>query len=144
MSLSSIGPALRSAVYWVVAAVLLSGGFGVEASERSPLDAEAVVPQLRYESAFEGYRRLQDLQPADWRAANETVGRIGGWRVYSREPDSGAVPQSAQPLTQQAPTQQAPTQQALPAARNAPAAPMAPAAPATGHQHVPRDRGTGR
>ncbi len=36
-------------------------------------------------SAFEGYRRFTDAPPTDWRSANETVGRIGGWRAYARE-----------------------------------------------------------
>lgn len=65
---------------------------GAHAAERSPLDSQERVPAVRYQSAFDGYRRLQDTQPGDWRAANETVGRIGGWRVYAREAEPPGAP----------------------------------------------------
>ena len=52
-----------------------------------------------------GYRRLGEDKRIDWKEANETVNRIGGWRAYAREaqqPDSaasapagGAAPASA-------------------------------------------------
>ena len=42
-------------------------------------------------SAWAGYRPWQDEAVGDWRQANAVVGRIGGWRVYAREP----VPSSA-------------------------------------------------
>lgn len=38
-----------------------------------------------YQSAFEGYRRFIDEPVAAWKAVNDNVGRIGGWRVYARE-----------------------------------------------------------
>lgn len=50
-----------------------------------PLDPKAEVPVLRYESSFAQYRRLGDEKPVSWRDANDTVTRIGGWRVYARE-----------------------------------------------------------
>ena len=50
-----------------------------------PADPKAAVPELRPRSALAGYRRLSDDPPADWRAANDTVTRIGGWRSYLRE-----------------------------------------------------------
>lgn len=50
-----------------------------------PLDAKASVPALTYESSFSQYRRLGDDKPVSWRDANDTVTRIGGWRVYARE-----------------------------------------------------------
>ena len=71
-----------------------------------PLDATASVPALSYVSSFSQYRLLGDEKPVSWRDANDTVTRIGGWRVYAREaqqPDPATV---------------------------APAAPTAPAAPA--------------
>jgi hypothetical protein len=66
-------------------------------------------------SAFEGYRRFDAQTVAPWRESNDTVGRIGGWKVYARE--------AQQPDA-------APSQ---PAARTGPSpAPVAPAAPAAG------------
>ena len=43
------------------------------------------MPTLSYESSFARYRLLGDEKPASWRDANDTVTRIGGWRVYARE-----------------------------------------------------------
>ena len=56
-----------------------------KAARPDPLDAKASVPALRYESSFSQYRRLGDEKPVSWRDANDTVTRIGGWRVYARE-----------------------------------------------------------
>ena len=55
------------------------------ASRADPLNAEASVPAVRHESAFTQYRRLSDVPVGSWRDANDTVGRIGGWRTYARE-----------------------------------------------------------
>ena len=55
------------------------------AARPDPLDPKASVPALRYESSFAQYRRLGDEKPVSWRDANDTVTRIGGWRVYARE-----------------------------------------------------------
>lgn len=38
-----------------------------------------------YVSALRDFRRFSDEPVASWRAANETVQRIGGWQAYSRE-----------------------------------------------------------
>lgn len=50
-----------------------------------PLDPQAKVPALKYESAFGAPRRVADDKPVSWREANDNVARIGGWRVYARE-----------------------------------------------------------
>lgn len=66
-----------------------------------PLDAAASVPAQRYESAFARYRGLGGEKPVSWREANDTVARIGGWRVYAREaqqPDSPPAAQLAPPM----------------------------------------------
>jgi hypothetical protein len=36
-------------------------------------------------SAFKQYRPFSDQAVSDWRAANQTVGEIGGWQTYARE-----------------------------------------------------------
>ena len=56
-----------------------------KAARPDPLDPKASVPALSYESSFSQYRRLGDEKPVSWRDANDTVTRIGGWRVYARE-----------------------------------------------------------
>jgi hypothetical protein len=65
-------------------------------------------------SAFEGYRRFADEPVADWRTANDRVGRIGGWQAYAREAAAAAQAASAA------------------GARPAPAAPAS--APGAGHE----------
>ncbi len=58
-----------------------------------PLDARARVPALVYQSSLASYRRLGEDKRVDWKEANETVNRIGGWRAYAREaqqPDHAA------------------------------------------------------
>jgi hypothetical protein len=55
------------------------------ASRPDPLDPQAKVPVLKYESSLRAPRRSADDKPVSWREANDTVARIGGWRVYARE-----------------------------------------------------------
>lgn len=67
-----------------------------KAARPDPLDPKASVPTLSYESSFAQYRRLGDEKPVSWRDANDTVTRIGGWRVYAREAQqSDPAPASA-------------------------------------------------
>ncbi len=75
-----------------------------KAARPDPLDPKAAVPALRYESSFAQSRTLGDEKPISWRDANDTVTRIGGWRVYAREaqqpdPVPGAKPGEAAPAT---------------------------------------------
>ena len=65
------------------------------ATRADPLDARAEVPMLVHESPFLRYRRLGADQPMNWREANDTVGRIGGWRTYAREAQPPAPAASA-------------------------------------------------
>lgn len=50
-----------------------------------PLDPQAKVPAFSYQSSLARERRPEDDKPISWREANDTVTRIGGWRVYTRE-----------------------------------------------------------
>jgi hypothetical protein len=64
-----------------------------------PKDVEAPVPAAQYRSAMSGYRPWRDQAVGDWRALNDNVGRIGGWRTYLRqahepEPTPQPAPQS--------------------------------------------------
>lgn len=42
-------------------------------------------------AVFKHYQGWRDAPVADWRAANDRVGEVGGWRTYLREsqPDGG-------------------------------------------------------
>ncbi len=81
-----------------------------QAAGADPADPRAAVPAAGYVSPFKGYRAHAEPPVQGWRAANDEVARIGGWRFYTRE-----------------------AQRALsaPASASAPAVP-APPAPATG------------
>jgi hypothetical protein len=46
-----------------------------------------------FRSAFEGYRAYTDDSVANWKAANETVEGIGGWRVYAKQAQSNDTAQ---------------------------------------------------
>jgi hypothetical protein len=64
-----------------------------------------------YQSVFTGYRRFADEPTQDWKAANERVARIGGWRAYAAEvsgahaghgtagPTPASAPSPAQPAS---------------------------------------------
>jgi len=66
--------------------------------------AMAEVAPPAYRSALEGYQRYTDEKTVNWKEANDTTARIGGWREYAKEasqpqaqessakPDSGAAP----------------------------------------------------
>lgn len=64
-----------------------------QASSSFPGDlarAEAAAPPLSYRSPFEGYRSHRDITPGPWRAMNDEVARIGGWKAYAREAQEAA------------------------------------------------------
>ena len=64
-----------------------------------------VAPALPYTSIFTEYRKFRDEPVGSWPAANDTVGRLGGWRYYLEEaaepnPAEAAPPPSAPPALQ--------------------------------------------
>jgi hypothetical protein len=69
---------------------------------------------LRYESSFAQYRRLGDEKLISWREANDTVSRIGGWRVYAREAQQPETAPAEKPM-QSAPPATEPTRPMPPA-----------------------------
>lgn len=49
-----------------------------------PADARAKVPPVAIRKPPPP-QAADDPPPADWRAANDRVERVGGWRTYARE-----------------------------------------------------------
>lgn len=76
-----------------------------------------------WRSAMEGYSPFADQPTGNWKAANDEVGKIGGWRAYARE---ASAPDPAVTATPPTPSI-APTAPSI--------APVAPAAPASPHGH---------
>jgi len=60
-----------------------------------PIDAQTSVPPALYRSVFAGYRPQGEPALENWKQANDTVARIGGWRSYAREASPAAPPASA-------------------------------------------------
>lgn len=58
---------------------------------------EAGPARLSYNSPLVAYRAWTDQPVQSWRDANAHVGRIGGWRTYSREAATGYEPATAAP-----------------------------------------------
>lgn len=50
------------------------------------------TPLPDYQSGFQGYESWQPVGSRDWRAANDRVAEIGGWRTYAREGESHTSP----------------------------------------------------
>ena len=59
-------------------------------------------------SAFDGFKPYTDEPPGNWKAANDNVARIGGWREYAKQaqqpddtpaPTNKAVENMPQPAT---------------------------------------------
>lgn len=55
------------------------------AQRPDPLNAQTEVPPAVHQPAFAAYRAAAEPQVGSWKAANDTVTRIGGWRAYARE-----------------------------------------------------------
>ncbi|WP_394244887.1 hypothetical protein [Halopseudomonas laoshanensis] len=55
-----------------------------QATQPDPSGAD-VVPPVTYQSPLHSYRGFEHQAPGDWREANATVGRIGGWQAYAAE-----------------------------------------------------------
>jgi hypothetical protein len=94
---------------WAIFAGLCSAVAASHATSAgdNPADATAVVPPINYRSSFADYRALGDDKAQPWRDANDTVGRIGGWRAYAKEAaesaKAGVKPKPAAPIAPVAP-----------------------------------------
>ena len=87
---------LHRACLWHLLLVAASAS-PADAQNPKPSRADGVTdaPAPTYRSAFDGSRG-EESAPIDWRAANDEVARIGGWRAYLRE-SRGAAEKAADP-----------------------------------------------
>jgi hypothetical protein len=77
-------------VRWLAVAASLAA---LAVSAQTPAPTPAPVP---YRSALEGYQPFADTKAVPWKEANDTVGRIGGWRAYAKETASAPKPAASQ------------------------------------------------
>lgn len=89
MSSKSLGLALLATASLLLA--LPSAAQNPAPSVADPLDAQAKLPVLRYQSAFASYQADTDLSVGSWLQANERVNRIGGWRSYARQAQQAEI-----------------------------------------------------
>lgn len=70
---------------WAASAVLTAAA---QAPAAAPQTGSAPALLTPYRSAFDGYSAFTDEPIANWKAANDTTARIGGWREYARQAQS--------------------------------------------------------
>lgn len=102
---------------------------------RDPTVADAPVPALQHRSALQRYRRHAEQPLADWRAANDEVTRIGGWRTYLREAHAPDAPDATDATDVPQPSAAAVAPAATLPASPAASAPAVRPAPGHGHGH---------
>ena len=85
-----------------LAAVLAVQSVNLTVAFAAPDPASAQAPALpvQYRSPFRDYHPLGEDKLIPWKAANDEVGKIGGWRVYAREArEPEGAPSSPAPAT---------------------------------------------
>jgi hypothetical protein len=80
----------------VLLSVAMTAAAQTPPARPDPLDPQVDVPRAIHRSPLAAYRRAGDVELASWREVNDTVTRIGGWRVYAREA-SGPEPAASAP-----------------------------------------------
>ncbi len=54
-----------------------------------PMTSDSQAPKpvagLSHQSVTDKHRRYKEITLQDWKAANDRVGEIGGWRTYAKE-----------------------------------------------------------
>jgi len=72
------------------------------------LAQDTVLPPVQepvYHSVFAGYQAMSEPKLTPWRAANDTVRDVGGWRAYAKEAaaaNTAATTPAPQPSTSSA------------------------------------------
>jgi len=72
----------------------------------APGNITSVVSPFQYHSVFTQYQLFNEQPVLPWREANDTVGKIGGWRFYAREasqPDAADISTEPKPDLQMKP-----------------------------------------
>lgn len=81
---------LRTLTWLVPAGLLLSASLvhaqpTPGAVTTAPGNTASGETPFQYHSVFTHYQLFNDQQVIPWRDANDTAGKIGGWRFYARE-----------------------------------------------------------
>ena len=76
---------------FVAIVATLCGSLAIAASAPDAANLLEQTPSIQYKSLFRDYRPLGEDKRTSWKAANDEVGKIGGWRVYAREKNEPAL-----------------------------------------------------
>ena len=113
------------AILFAASATAALGLSGASIAAPDPTDEKNTVPPVLFVSPFRDYKPLGEDKQIPWKAANDEVSRIGGWRAYAKQAqDAAAGVSPAAPAT--------PAQATPPAAK--PPALEVPAKPKPGHE----------
>ena len=66
-------------------------GMAAHAQPAAPPAAPPTPQPLAFQSALQGYQPYTDDKIGNWKAANDTTARIGGWRAYAKEASAPAA-----------------------------------------------------
>jgi len=103
---------LRIICVYLAAMALSASAFAQQKARPDPADPKVSVPPVIYVSPLKQYQLLGDEPVTSWKAANDRVESIGGWRVYAKEAQepAPAAGQPARPVQPPAPQMNPPTQ----------------------------------
>ncbi len=79
---------VRALLVACTSATLLAGhasGQTAPAAAAAAAAAPSAAMPVPHKSAFDGYKAYSDDKMTSWKAANEDVARIGGWRAYAKQ-----------------------------------------------------------
>ena len=68
------------------------------AQPAAPPAAPPTPQPLAFQSALQGYQPYTDDKIGNWKAANDTTARIGGWRAYAKEASAPAATPAPVPV----------------------------------------------
>ena len=78
-------------------------GMAAHAQPAAPPAAPPTPQPLAFQSALQGYQPYTDDKIANWKAANDTTARIGGWRAYVKEASAPSTTPTPTPAAAAAP-----------------------------------------
>lgn len=84
----------------LAAALSASAAFAQPVPTSAPASVVNQAAPLGFSSAMEGYKPYTDDAVTNWKAANDSVAQIGGWRAYAKE--AAAAPEAAMPASKPA------------------------------------------
>ncbi len=93
-------PVARLAATITLAVFAASPQAAPEHARKDPANPAAEVPALTYRSSLNDRRRIGDEPLGNWRASNDKVRAVGGWRAYARE---AAAPEASDKATPASP-----------------------------------------